>query len=157
MDYSIRLLDHIESKKIESLDTLVYSSSLFIIPINIAALNSKFLLMNLYLFIALTSWAHHACRHMNVKNHCVYDEIDKFACITLAVFIFLYTLFYTTCRKFIITCCCLISICICFQRIYKNRNFAIKNRGIKNWKYQKPHILMHIIAALTGAYVALPF
>ena len=154
---NVKLLDHIETKKIESLDTLVYTSSLFVIPINIAALNNKLLLMNLYIFLAVTSWAHHACRHMQVKNHCIYDEIDKLACITLSVFIFLYTLFYTTFRKFIITFCGMICIAVCFSRVYKNREIAIKNRGIHNWKYHKPHIIMHLTAALIGTYVALPF
>jgi hypothetical protein len=153
-EYSIRLLDHIESKKLESLDTLVYSSSLFIIPINVAALNSKFLLMNLYIFIALTSWAHHACRHMKTKE-CIYDDIDRFACISLGVFMIFYTFFYKALREFIITIIGIFCILLCYYRVLKNKKLAWYNRGIKNWKLQKPHIGMHIAAVLTGSYVAL--
>ena len=153
-EYTIRLLDNIENDKLESLDTLVYTSSLFVIPINIAAFNGRLLLMNIYIFLALTSWAHHACRHMKVKN-CIYDEIDKFACVTTGVFLFMYTFFYRSLRTFIVCILATICIFICYTRIFKNRKVNIKYRGLKNWKYQKPHILMHFIAVLTGSYVAL--
>jgi hypothetical protein len=126
-----------------------------VIPINFAALNNKYLLMNVYIFLALTSWAHHACRHMKVKNSCIYDEIDRFACITTGVYVFMYTLFYTTLRKFFITLTGIICICICYSRVLKNKSINWDKRGIKNWKYQKPHIAMHIAATITAIYVAL--
>jgi len=152
---SLSLLDAIEENKLESIDTLVYTSSLFVIPINIAALNHKFLLMNIYIFLALTSWAHHACRHMKVKKSCIYDEVDRFACITSCVYIIMYTLFYTSLRKFFITVAGIMCVLICYYRVCKNRNDSWENRGLKNWKYQKPHIAMHLTAVIVGIYVAL--
>jgi len=153
-EYTNQLLDNIENDKLESLDTLIYTSSLFIIPINIAALNGKLILMNVYIFLALTSWAHHACRHMKVKN-CIYDEIDKFACVTTGVFLFMYTFFYKSLRVFIVYILGTICIFICYYRIFKNRQVNITHRGLKNWKYQKPHILMHCIAVLVGSYIGM--
>ncbi len=155
MDITIKLLENLDTDNLESLDTLVYTSSLFIIPINIAALNHKFILMNLYIFLALTSWAHHACRHMKVPKNCIYDEIDKFACLAVITFGFMYTLFYTTFRKFFITVLGILCVVVCYYRSCKNREGGWKNRGIKNWKYHRPHIAMHIAGALTGIYVAL--
>ena len=155
MTYSSSLLDALEENKLESIDTLIYTSSLFVIPINIAALNHKFLLMNLYIFLALTSWAHHACRHMKVKKSCIYDEIDRFACITVFVYIFMYTLFYTSLRKFLFTVLGLLCVLVCYYRVSKNRNDSWENRGLKNWKYQKPHIAMHFAGTIVGIYVAL--
>ena len=153
-NYTIKLLDHIEANKLESLDTLVYTSSLFIIPINFAALNHKFLLMNIYIFLALTSWAHHACRHMKSKP-CIYDDIDRFACISACVFTIFYTLFYKSLREFIITIVGIFCIFLCYYRVLKNKKLAWKNRGIKNWRLHKPHIAMHFAAVLTGTYTAL--
>ena len=109
----------------------------------------------MYIFLALTSWAHHACRHMYVKKPCIYDEIDRFACVALIVYIILYTLFYTSMRKFIITSMCVFIILLCYSRSIKNRTTSWQNRGLKNWKYHKAHICMHIAATLTGTYVAL--
>lgn len=148
------VLETFEKQKLESLDTLVYTSSLFVIPVNIAAYNGKFLLMNIYIFIALTSWAHHSCRHMKVQK-CIYDEIDKLACIASFVYLLMYTLFYTTFRKFFFTFLGCMCILILYYRVTKNRILNWDKRGIKNWKYQKPHILMHMTATLVGAYVAL--
>ena len=110
--------------------------------------------MNIYIFLALTSWAHHACRHMKVRN-CVYDEIDRFACIASSVYILMYTLFYTTMRKFILTSMGMACIMVCYYRVCKHSATSWTNRGLINWKYQKAHILMHISAALVGTYVAL--
>ena len=40
----------------------------------------------------------------------IYDEIDKFACVTTGVFLFMYTFFYRSLRTFIV--CILATICI---------------------------------------------
>ena len=83
------------------------------------------------------------------------DELDKFACVTLYVYLILYTLFYKSFREFSITITGLCLIAYCFYIVTKNHIRAINNRGIKNWKYQKPHIAMHIVAMLIGIYVAI--
>ena len=59
------------------MDTLIYSSSLFLIPINIAAIKNKYILMNVFIGLLLTSWAHHSNKHISDKNS-IYDSLDNY-------------------------------------------------------------------------------
>ena len=152
---NLELLPEYTLNELQHLETLVYTSSLFIIPINIAAYNGKYILMNVLLFVTLTSWAHHACRHMNASRNCIYDQIDKLACITLCVFGVMYTLFYNSWRKFIVTLIGILLVILCYSRVIKNRENSFYKRGLDNWKYHKPHIIMHLVAVCTAIYIAI--
>lgn len=133
------------------MDTLVYSASLFLIPINIACYKKKYILMNIYILLCLSSWAHHSCIHTNVSKNIdsertIYDDFDKFMCFYSMYYTFIYALLFVSPIQFIIY---IIFLCIVFYSFYyvnNNENYYI--RGLQNYHLHKYHILMHVSACI---------
>ena len=137
------------------MDTLIYTASTFIIPINVAAYTGKYVLMNLVLFLTLTSWAHHSICHTQYKSkECdMYEYIDSTTCYWVIFYSFVYALFYTTPLQFILYSICLSLVFYSYYHVHKNNNYY--KRGLSNWHYHKYHILMHISACIGLTIIAL--
>lgn len=136
------------------MDTLVYTATLFLIPINIAAYNKKWILMNVMLLLCLTSWAHHASMHVSgyreKYDQSVYDILDEVMCWYAIYYSFMYGLFFTTPKQFIIYCICLVGVFISHKNIVPNPDYT--RRGVENWHVHVPHICMHLSAL--GGFIA---
>jgi hypothetical protein len=130
------------------MDTLIYTATTFIIPINIAAYNRKYVLMNVFILLTLTSWAHHSIVHtqQSVYTPSIYDDIDKIMCFYAIYFSFMYALFFTSIVKFILYSICLTMVIVSY--IYVHRNVHYAQRGLINWHHHKYHIIMHLSACL---------
>ena len=77
------------------MDILVITSSLFLIPINLASINQLYLLMNHMIFLTLTSWAHHSILHINNNyTNNIYDKLDKIACYSIILHSSIFALYY---------------------------------------------------------------
>ena len=152
------------------MDTLIYSSSLFLIPIQIAAYKKEYILMNVYICLLLTSWAHHSNIHIiyNINNNInnnninnnnnnnsnnnqiyidsIYDILDTYMCYFSIYYTYMYAMLFCTTRQCIIYLVCLFSVFVNYYFVNKNKNYL--TRGITNWHYHIHHILMHISACI---------
>ena len=146
------------------MDTLVYSSSIFLIPIQLAAFKKEYILMNVIICLLLTSWAHHSNIHFryidNINNNnninsisnnnsteytdTIYDTLDNYMCYYAIYYTYMYAVFFCTPRQCILHLICLFGVFINYY--YVNQNVNYLERGIKNWKYHINHILMHVSA-----------
>jgi hypothetical protein len=137
------------------MDTLVYSSSIFLIPIQLAALKKEYILMNVIICLLLTSWAHHSnihFRYINNTNHIyndiytntIYDDLDVYMCYYAIYYTYMYAACFCTPRQCILYLICLFGVFINYY--YVNTNINYLERGITNWKYHINHILMHVSA-----------
>ena len=127
------------------MDTLVYSASTFLIPINIAAVNGKYDLMNVYLLLCLTSWAHHSNMHI-CGEESFYDDIDKLMCYIAIYYTLMYALAHMDLIRLVLYCICLLGVFVSFAYVHTNAHYTV--RGIENWRYHIPHICMHLSACL---------
>ena len=143
------------------MDTLVYTSSLFLIPINIACYKKKYILMNIYILLCLSSWAHHSCIHtntntnanVNISNtididseHTIYDDFDKIMCYYAIYYTFTYTLTFASPIQFLMYITCLCIVFYSYYHVNNNKNYY--KRGLINYHLHKYHILMHIAACI---------
>jgi len=128
------------------MDTLVLSSSLFLIPINIAAVKGNYVLMNILITLTLSSWAHHSNKHVGAIQASIYDRFDVFMCYYTIYFTFMYALLLTNVVKFV-TICIFIG-CVVFMNTYVQTNEHYYDRGLDNWRYHKHHIAMHVITCI---------
>lgn len=131
------------------MDTLVYSASTFIIPINVAAMNNKYILMNMYILLTLASWAHHAVTHELSclrRTECItrYNVIDVTMCYVAITYGLVYSVFFVPRLYFLIHCVCTLSAMYNCIRVQGNKYYY--ERGIKNWKRHTHHVLMHVSA-----------
>jgi hypothetical protein len=129
------------------MDTLVYTVSTFIVPINIAAVNGKYDLMNIFIFLTLTSWAHHGITHELScirRNSCstLYNRIDKYMCYIATAYTILYAVFFTIRLQCLLYFACLASVLYTSEQV-ENNKFYYK-RGIQNWKHHTSHVVMHM-------------
>ena len=84
------------------LDTLVYTISFLIIPINIAAIRGKYILMNTYITLLATSWATHSIWHVKDKPcTTIYCSLDEIACNTTIPISFIHGAIYSQIFYFI--------------------------------------------------------
>jgi len=120
------------------MDTLVFTASLFIIPLNMAAVRGQYLLMNQILFLTLTSWAHHAICHTHTYIEDVYYRMDKVACYSSIIHTAILALIYNSWLYWVF----LAGVGISFEFVKRNKNYT--KRGLRNWHYHIPHIAMHL-------------
>jgi len=132
------------------MDTLVYTSSLFLIPINIACCKQKYILMNIYTLLCLSSWTHHSCIHTQKNNSSntitIYDDFDKFMCFYAIYYTFVYALLFVSPIQFIMYMICLCIVFYAFSHVTQNINYY--ERGIRNYHFHTYHILMHVAACI---------
>lgn len=143
----------------ERMDTLVCTATMFIIPINIAAIRGKYVLMNVYVGLALTSWAHHGITHELSRlgrTTCVttYNRIDLTMCYSALAYTFVYSLMYTNRLQWFLYCMCFL-IDLYHYYMYVNTNKFYYVRGIENWRLHKSHILIHLSTCIGFTAIAL--
>ena len=136
------------------MDTLIYSSSLFLIPINIAAIKNKYILMNVFIGLLLTSWAHHSNKHISDKIS-IYDSLDNYMCYVAISITLLYALLYSSSLQIMLYIPCLLFVYLTYQYVESNINYC--KRGLENWDCHVYHILMHIFACLGFITITLDF
>lgn len=121
------------------LDTLVYTISFLMIPINIAAMRAKYILMNIGIIVMATSWATHSIWHVKDKPcTTIYCSLDEVVCILSVATLTMYSFLYSRFIYFFIP---LFSGIYSFYKLRGNKNYH--KRGLSNWRYHKYHILMH--------------
>lgn len=148
------------------MDTLVYTASTFLIPINIAAYTKKYVLMNIVLFLTLTSWAHHSIAHSHMEStgssssllsslsiSLTYGDLDKIACYWAILYSFIYALFFTSMIQFALYSICLGLVFYSYSYVHKNQHYY--KRGLENWRHHKYHILMHLAACAGFTVIAI--
>lgn len=140
------------------MDTLVYTVSTFIVPINIAAINGKYDLMNVFIFLTLTSWAHHGITHelsCLTRDKCVtpYNRIDAYMCRIAVMYTFMYAIFFTSVVQCLLYQMCLSSVV--YSSVYVEHNKFYYERGITKCKYHLNHIVMHFSACLGFIVISL--
>ena len=135
------------------LDTLVYSVSLLLIPINIAAIRANYLLMNLGIAMLVTSWATHSIWHVK-DSPCttVYCSLDYTVCKTTIIISFFHGLLYATFIQFMVAFTALLIVLYSFYKLKGNPNYH--KRGLENWHHHKYHILMHISAVVSLSVIS---
>ena len=134
------------------MDTLVYSSSLFLIPANIAAMNGQYVLMNTLIGLSLTSWAHHSNWQV-CPGRTVYCELDNVMCYFTIYYTFMYAILYSSRWQCALYMVCLSCVFYSYYNVNKNENYD--KRGLSNWRYHKYHILMHVSACIGMTIIAL--
>ena len=135
------------------LDTLVYTISFLFIPINIAAVRAKYVLMNLYIGLLATSWATHSIWHVKDKPcTTIYCSLDEVVCNTTIAFTFFYGMLYVPFIQFFIYCASLCSVVYWYFKLKGNPNYH--KRGLENWRHHTNHILMHASAVIGLSAVA---
>jgi hypothetical protein len=132
-------------------DSLVLSSSLFLVPINLAAQNAKWDLMNLFIFLMGTSWVHHSNMHMQVSRSNVYSKIDILTCYVAIFYTFMWALLWTNVFYYYLTC--LTGVTIMHFTDHNENNYY--KRGLKNYKWHVKHILMHVFACTGFIFISL--
>lgn len=141
------------------MDTLVYSVSTFMIPINVAAIHGKYDLMNVYMGLTLTSWAHHGITHElsclgRTKCLTMYNRIDLAMCYVALAYTFVYSLMYTNRLQWVLYCICFFVDVYHYYK-YVNNNTFYYVRGLENWNFHKSHIIIHISTCVGFAVIAL--
>ena len=135
------------------LDTLVYSASFLLIPINIAAIRNNYLLMNMYIALLATSWATHSIWHVkDEKCKTVYCYLDNIICYSTIAVSFMYGILYAPFIQFLIYCVALSVVFFCYYELKDNPNYH--KRGLENWHHHKTHILMHVSTVIGLSMVA---
>ena len=140
------------------MDTLVYTASLFLIPINIACYKKNYILMNIYILLCLSSWAHHSCIHTNISKNIdtertIYDDFDKIMCFYAIYYTFVYALLFVSPIKFIMYFICLCLVFYSYYYVNNNENYY--KRGLENYHFHKYHILMHISTCIGSIIILL--
>ena len=141
------------------MDTLVYSVSTFMIPINVAALRGKYDLMNVYLGLTLTSWAHHGITHelsCLKRDGCktVYNVIDLVMCRVAVAYTLWYAVLFTSRLQFFVYFVSLMSVVFSYYG-YVTHNRLYYIRGLENWRLHKAHIIMHLSTCVGFTAIAL--
>lgn len=121
-----------------AMDPLIFTASLFIIPLNMAAARGQYFLMNQLLFVTLTSWAHHAICHSHKYKEDVYHKVDKIAVYTSIIHTAILAIAYDSWLYWFF----LSGIGISYEFVKRNKHYEM--RGLHNWHYQIPHIAMHL-------------
>ncbi len=127
------------------MDTLVLSASLFLIPINVAAIKGKYDLMNIFILLCLTSWAHHSNMHVSGAES-IYDDLDKLMCYYTIYYTFIYAITQCSFTRFVTYCMCLIGVFVSYYFVHQNSMYTI--RGLEHWHIHVSHIAMHGSACL---------
>ena len=140
------------------MDTLVYTVSTFIVPINIAALNGKYVLMNIIILLTLTSWAHHGITHELSclrRDKCVtlYNFMDQYMCKVTIAYTLMYAIFFTSTVQCILYMYCLAGVL--YSSVHVENNKFYYERGVTNWKYHLNHVVMHLSACLGFIVISL--
>jgi len=137
-----------------TLDTLVYTISFLLIPINIAAINAKYILMNTFIALLATSWATHSIWHVKDKPcTTVYCSLDEVVCNTTITISFIHGVMYSQRIYFLMYCLSLASVTYWYLKLRGNQNYH--KRGLSNWRYHKYHILMHASAVVGLSVVSI--
>ncbi len=141
------------------MDTLVCTVSTFMIPINIAAVRGKYDLMNVYLCLTLTSWAHHGISHelsRLKRDECitVYNVIDLVMCRVAVLYTLLYAILFVNRLQFFVYFVCFMSVVYSYY-VHVAHNAMYYIRGFENWKLHKAHIIMHISTCVGFTAIAL--
>jgi len=133
------------------LDTLIYTITLLLIPINLAASTGKYDLMNIYILLLATSWATHSIWHTsNDPKPTIYCTLDTIMCYVTIAYTFMYAQLYVSSRRSYIYDFCLGLVIFSYLHIKDNKNYH--KRGLENWHHHMYHILMHL-SAVTGLSV----
>ena len=134
-----------------TLDTLVYTISFLLIPINIAAMRAKYILMNVGIIVMTTSWATHSIWHVKDKPcTTVYCSLDEVVCIASVAILTIHSFLYA---RFIYFFLPLFSGIYSFYKLRDNPNYH--KRGLSNWHHHKYHILMHASAVVGLSVVSI--
>jgi hypothetical protein len=136
------------------LDTLVYTVSFLLIPINIAATRSKYILMNTFIALLATSWSTHSIWHVKDKPcTTIYCSLDEFTCNATIITSFIHGVMYSRFIYFFMYCVSLSSVAYFYFKLRGNPNYH--KRGLKNWHHHKYHMLMHASAVVGLSMVSL--
>ena len=133
-------------------DTLVLTSSLFIIPINLAAQTGKWDLMNVFIFLMGTSWVHHSNMHLQVQRQNIYSKIDVFACYLAIMYTFIWAFLWS--HMFYYYLACLSGVTIMHFTDHCDEIYFYK-RGLVNYRCHVKHILMHVFACMGFIIISL--
>ena len=128
------------------MDTLILSSCVFLIPINLAAIRQCYLTMNILTVLLATSWAHHALAHIKGAHSSVYDTVDKTMCGVATVYSAWYTYWYLGGVRQAVYCVCLGGVFFAYSRVRVNKWYY--TRGLVHWKKHRFHVLMHVSATI---------
>ena len=173
------------------MDTLVWTVSMMMIPIQLAARRAEYALMNHIILLLCSSWSYHSiCHEYKHLPKSVYYYLDKIFCYTLSthiVYRFSQKLCFVHPEPFfmiemksprtialqvhkdtfidhfhvgrVVGLSCALSmssmgvVLLYYLGVRKNREFD--KRGLNNWKYHVPHVMMHMLATLTISLVIL--
>ena len=136
------------------LDTLVYTISFLLIPINIAAIRERYVLMNTYIVLLATSWATHSIWHVKDKPcTTIYCSLDEVVCNVTILTSFIHGAIYSLRLYFLVYCFSLASVTYWYLKLRGNPNYH--KRGLVNWHHHKYHMLMHASAVVGLSVVAL--
>ena len=136
------------------MDTLVLSSCMFFIPINLAAIRRNYVIMNVTILLMVTSWAHHSVAHVKGKHYCIYDTLDKLACYLVIGTSFIYSMLYNGFYVKILYMICLGNVFYLYSKVHTNCDYY--SRGLFNWHKHKAHLLMHLSACLGLIIILFP-
>ena len=109
------------------MDTLVYTSSLFLIPANLAAIKGEYVLMNTCIFLTLTSWAHHSNWHVH-PCRTIYCDVDNVACYFTIYFTFMYAILFTSRIQCILYMMSLAGVFYAYHKVNQNKHY--EKRGL---------------------------
>lgn len=135
------------------------TATMFIIPINIAAIRGKYVLMNVCMFLTFTSWAHHGITHElsrlgSTYSMTTYNKIDVFMCRVAIAYSLMYALMCTSRLQCVVYLICLMSVVYSYYaHVEHNKNYY--RRDIENWGFHKAHMVMHLSTCIGFTVIAL--
>ena len=127
------------------MDTLFVTSTLFLIPVNVAAAHGpqNFFLANHVALLAMASWTHHALVHVHGYDAtCAYHRIDVALCWSLILHS---AALAVTRRARVGFWACLACVVMCYV-FGVSANPGYEARGLENWHRHVAHVAMHVSA-----------